>query len=201
MTNTNSDWLAIALAVLSFATILIAGLKTDLLRERPGMDAPYSFRKFQLWIWTLIIAPGFCLNWGFGIAPEGTTLPYLNNTALILLGISAATTLTAEMVSSTGVSTNASLAANNQPAVPLKVNSARTQFWNDILKDDSGQLSVVRLQQLIFTFAYAGIYIAMFSAKNENGQMLFAYPEFGSNAFVLMGISAGTYVVGKGLRK
>ena len=68
-------------------------------------------------------------------------------------------------------------------------------FWKDILMDDNGQFSVTRLQQLIFTFAYVLVFISSFF-YNE-----LEYPEFQQNAFILMGISTGTYLVGKGLKR
>ena len=80
--------------------------------------------------------------------------------------------------------------------MPLKPDLTGISFWTDILKDDSGQLSIVRLQQLIFTFAYVVIFLSSFFASNMK-----EYPVFGENAFVLMGISAGTYLIGKGLKK
>jgi len=79
---------------------------------------------------------------------------------------------------------------------PLKKYAGSSKsFWKDILMDDSGQFSITRLQQLIFTFAYVLVFISSFF---YNG---LEYPEFQQNAFVLMGISTGTYLVGKGLKK
>jgi len=79
---------------------------------------------------------------------------------------------------------------------PLKkyMDSSKS-FWKDILMDDSGQFSITRLQQLIFTLAYVLVFISSFFYNNLD------YPDFQQNAFVLMGISTSTYLVGKGLKR
>ncbi|HEX6180183.1 MAG TPA: hypothetical protein VFZ47_03010, partial [Chitinophagaceae bacterium] len=153
----NVQIISIILAVASFLALLIVGVRTDLLREAPGK--PYSFRKFQLWIWSTIICPLFSLHWGF----HSSDVPDLNQTSLILLGISGATTIVGEMISSTQVSGAA--------AGPLKalriVAPASSNFWQEILQDDKGQISLVRLQQLIFTFIFIAVFIFLFFEKME----------------------------------
>ena len=140
--------ISILLAVISFLTIFILAWRTDLLKELP--KNVYSFRKFQLWLWTLVICPLFCLNWG--CHPEN--IPDLNQTALILLGISAGTTVVGEMVSAT--------------QTPSKATKLDTKgFWKDILSDEDGQVSLARLQQLIFTFVFIVIFIFRFFDNNE----------------------------------
>ena len=80
--------------------------------------------------------------------------------------------------------------------MPLKSDLQGGNFWTDILKDAHGQLSMARLQQAIFTFVYAIIFISQFIKA-----VFETYPYFEPNAYVLMGISAGTYLFGKSLRK
>jgi len=78
----------------------------------------------------------------------------------------------------------------------LKSNSTTTQgFWIDILLDDNGQFSVGRLQNLLFTLIYITVYISLFF---KNGM---EYPDFDNTAYVLMGISSGGYLIGKGMNK
>jgi hypothetical protein len=120
-----------------------------------------------------------------------------------LLGISSVTTLTAEVISSTQEANRTAMLAKGANPPSLKaLNVPSTNFWSDILKDDSGQFSVLRLQQLLFTFAYVGIYVTMFFTVDKTGKdSIMSYPDFDTNAFILMGISSGTYLVGKGLNK
>ena len=59
-------------------------------------------------------------------------------------------------------------------------------FLSDILSDEQG-MNVHRLQMLIWTVVYAGIFIYESVKKG-------AFPDFDPEAFVLMGISSATYV-------
>jgi hypothetical protein len=176
--------ISIFISILVFLAILIVGWRTDLLKEGNMESKPYSFHKFQLWLWTLIICPSFALYWGRVSGHQ----PDINVTGLVLLGISGGTTAVAQII-------NTSQKANPVANPLLKsLTVLTTGFWSDILKDDTGQLSIGRLQQLIFTFIYIGIYIFMFFPEMK-------YPIFEQNSFVLMGISTGTYLIGKGMNK
>lgn len=170
------------LAILSFSLILYVGISKDMLRSY-GPNTPFSFHKFQAWLWTLLICPCFSLNWGF----LNTNTPTINKTATILLGISFGTGLTGEII-------NAVHASAPSPTMILKIRSVSKSFWIDILTGDDGQISIGRLQQFIFTILYVVIYLVMFFPCKR-------YPDFGDNAFVLMGISTGTFLLSKGLHK
>ncbi|MFT5780480.1 MAG: hypothetical protein ACI837_003442 [Crocinitomicaceae bacterium] len=193
--------IGISLAVISFGAVLYLGLKTNLLHTAPiatgdTTHRPYSFSRFQLWLWTLVICPVFALFWGF----SAELTPIINTTALILLGIPAATAVTSAVVASAQVSSikQANTVAGADPATPvtgLKQHRDTSSFWNDMITDDNGQVSIGRLQHLIFTFLFVAIYIATFFNDMEK------YPIFGQEVFVLMGISSGTYLIGKGLNK
>lgn len=174
--------IAIGLAIACFLFILILGLKSYLLQEAGAPGKPYSFHKFQLWIWTLVILPAFILHWGY--VPGH--IPSINQTSLILLGISGATTMTAEMINDVQKKTT----TPSLKAVHLNT----TGFWRDLLMDDNNQLSIGRLQQLIFTFVYVVIYISSFVPE-------MIYPDFDPSTYILMGISTGTFLLGKGLNK
>lgn len=174
--------ISVILAGLCFLLILFLGLRSNLLKETHEPGKPYSFHKFQLWIWTLVIIPAFVLHWGY---TQGH-IPSINQTSLILLGIAGATTMTAEVITA---------AQKTSTAPSLKaVNLATSGFWTDLLKDDGNQLSIGRLQQLIFTFVYVVIYVSAFFPAMQ-------YPDFDQTTYILMGISTGTFLVGKGLNK
>ena len=61
--------ISVLLAILCFSLIFLIGILTNILREEKGGSKiekkPYSFSRFQLWLWTLILSPAFVLNWGF----------------------------------------------------------------------------------------------------------------------------------------
>jgi len=78
----------------------------------------------------------------------------------------------------------------------LKMHQTSKSFFIDLISDDSGQLSLGRLQQLIFTIVFVVMYLTTFFSKE-----LQILPEFENEVFVLMGISSGTYLVSKGMKK
>jgi hypothetical protein len=177
--------ISIIVAIVIFAICAFVAFMTTLLRETNSKTSPYSFSRFQLWLWTLIICPAFVLNWGF----KNTNLPQINQTSLILLGITVGIALTAGIVT-------ASQKASAKATTLLKSTSTTTQgFWIDILLDDSGQFSVGRLQNLLFTLIYITVYVSLFF---KNGM---EYPNFDNTAYVLMGISSGGYLIGKGMNR
>lgn len=187
-TSTSANTVSIILAIVVTIIMLLDVALTPLLRESPDQlpaapaKPPFSFSRFQLFLWTLVIAPLFVLHWAHSCLPPCQDM--INQTALILLGISAGTTVSAGIVTS--------VQKTAAPPAPAKANRTSVNFWTDILIDNNGQFSIVRLQQLIFTIIYLGIFITEFFAK-------FQFPDFGSNAYILMGISTGAYVVGKSL--
>jgi len=177
---------SIILALLVTIIMLVVAFRTELLRESPPAPQsppiipPYSFSRFQLFLWTLVILPLFALHWG----KLGLAEPMINNTALILLGISAATTVSAGVVSSAQ--------QNATTPAPVKANQPSAGFWADVLADNNGNFSIARLQQLVFTIIFIGIFITEFFPTR-------VFPTFDNNVFVLMGISTGSYVLGKSL--
>lgn len=174
--------LPIVIAVLIFGLANFVGFKTNLLRESNDPKSPYSFSNFQLWWWTVIITPLFVLYWGAGNQPD------LNNTGLILLGISGGTILSSSAIAAFQMT---------KKVTPLKaLSKGSVNFLVDILSDDNGKLSVSRLQQLLFTLIYGVIFISSFF---KNGSM--KYPDFDENAYILMGISSGTYLIAKSMNR
>jgi hypothetical protein len=191
--------ISIILAIVCAGAIVWIGIKTNILRESSLPGSPYSWSRFQLWLWTLVISPLFILYWGF----EAQSMPELNDTCLILLGISVGGTLISGIVSSV-LDSYIKKDKDGNPVdekgnllgikAPLKKYQDSKSFWADILMDDNGQFSITRLQQFIFTLAYALVFISSFFSEMD-------YPDFQSNAFILMGISTGTYLVGKGMKR
>ena len=78
----------------------------------------------------------------------------------------------------------------------LKMHQVSKSFFIDLISGDDGQISLARLQQLIFTMTFLIIYLSSFF-----GAELGILPKFGNEVFVLMGISSGTYLVSKGMNK
>lgn len=192
--------ISLILAIGSFGLILFIGLRTDILREAPPQDLTgnrmYSLGRFQLWIWTLVICPIFALFWGFNHLHAID----LNVTGTLLLGIPSGVALTSNVIASTqsgNISAEDHATAMATPnAGVLKMHQTSKNFFVDLISDDSGNLSLGRLQQLIFTCLFVVIYITTFFSVNMQ-----SLPEFQNEVFILMGISSGTYLVAKGLNK
>lgn len=190
--------ISIIVAFIAFALVLILGLKTRLLREKDIPGSPFSLSKFQLWIWTAILCPAFILHWGY----HGDT--HINNTFLILIGISASVALTSGIITQANAAKNNADMAKGMAMTPMKANGSSAGFWIDLLKGDSDTLSVERLQHLVFTFVYICIYVAYFCTWQPtpvSSPGLMNFIEFDSLAYVLMGISSAGYLVGKGVNR
>lgn len=78
----------------------------------------------------------------------------------------------------------------------LKMHQVSKSFFIDLISGDDGQLSLGRLQQLIFTMVFLVIYVSTFFSSEMS-----TLPDFGAQVFTLMGISSGTYLVSKGMNK
>ncbi|MFY7813916.1 MAG: hypothetical protein ACOVRK_01880 [Chryseobacterium taeanense] len=177
--------ISIILSIVIAIIIMLVAFRTNLLRETNVSNSPFSFSRFQVWLWTLIIIPAFVLNWGF----VNSDLPRINETAIILLGMSLGVTVTSAIIS------NVQKATKDAKAQFFKSDGESKGFWIDILLDDNGQLSNLRLQNLVFTFVYVVIYVGLFFSKGKQ------YPDFDQTAYALMGISSSAYLLGKSLRK
>jgi hypothetical protein len=170
-----------------------------LLRETSLTNSKFSFSKFQLWLWTLIICPIFCLHWGFNA--DTPNFEYINGTSLVLLAISGGVTLTSTVIKQAQLSaskTNSQYLSNNNLRELKAESTASKGFFADILSDDNGQFSIGRLQNFIFTMIYVVIYATYFFKHEKN------YIDFGkdsSNVYLLMGISSTTYLIARGLFK
>lgn len=182
---------SVILAVLVAILILFIAVKTDILKAG-GAHTPYSFSKFQLLLWTLVICPLFAVHWGFHYAD--TDFRIINDTSLILLGIALGTTITSTVIDHTQLA-----AQRRNPAANLAVlkvtNTSTSNFWADILSGDDNNPSIQRLQNLVFTLIFIVIYVATFFKKEMQ------YPEFDQTAYILMGISSGGYLIGKGMNR
>ena len=68
-----------------------------------------------------------------------------------------------------------------------------------LIADEKGYASMSRFQFLIFTFVIAGGLIYM-TLRVVCGTAGAAFPEVNSGVLVLLGISGGSYAIGKGLQ-
>ncbi|KAA5532149.1 hypothetical protein F0919_15220 [Taibaiella lutea] len=141
---------------------------------------PYSYSRLQLLWWTFLVFASF-----ISILIASGTIPTLDSSTLILLGIGALTTASARIVDISDEANQANnIQANNivtplpnlnQPAdpnqpvqavapapvpatPPLSKNKPSQGFWLDILSDNNG-ISIHRLQALVFNLLFGTWFI------------------------------------------
>ena len=66
-----------------------------------------------------------------------------------------------------------------------------------LISEDNGHASMSRFQLLIFTFVVAISLVELVEANKANNE----FPKIDSSVLTLLGISASTYAVGKGIQK
>jgi hypothetical protein len=161
---------------------------------------PYSWSRVQLAWWSIIVLTSFItILIGKGAAPE------LNQSTVILIGISAATIAAARVIDTSDQSPVTLIAADKKP-----------NFFRDIISDDSGP-NIHRFQTVVFNLAF-GVYfiwyvlnhINLSSAqicdlyankptmtdvfKNCIDQSLnYIMPDIQPNNLILLGLSSATY--------
>lgn len=217
--NSSHQTISIVLSILVFGIILFVGIKfSSILKETVTSDdskkVAYSFSKFQIWLWTLVIIPAFILHWGITDTIE------ITKTELILLAISSGSAITSsviknylflnnpaevykftqwfpkKMIVETETKEGKVVPKEGEDQKPvMKELTGFFAFLYEILSDDHGKLSIARLQNLMFTIVFIVIYITMFI-----NVCFKVYPNFAdenSNVFLLMGISTSGYLLAR----
>ncbi|RYY41671.1 MAG: hypothetical protein EOO08_00660 [Chitinophagaceae bacterium] len=161
----------------------------DLTQPHPH---PYSWSRVQLGWWTIIILSSFIAIIWDGYIPAGSTVrvyeaPTLNNAAVVLLGISALTTVAAR-----------TLDANAAPVVqPADARGSGQNFVLDILSDNVG-VSISRFQTVVFNFVFGIWYIReVLSHLGDFTNPSLVMPDISQNNLILLGMSSATYAVMK----
>lgn len=167
----------------------------DISKAKPQ---PYSWSRVQLAWWTIIVLTCFIT-----VLIKYHSAPELNQSTVILLGISAATIATARVIDVSEI---------NDPQITNRSQDAKgTNFFLDILSDHNG-VSIYRFQTVVFNFVfgvwfittvlnnlvsandvicagYAGKELAACMARPQD----YIMPVIGSNNLILLGLSSATY--------
>jgi len=171
-------WLLIfAIVAVAFITLwTLRKNKSQILRDAGTGIAlpPFSLARSQMAFWTVIILISILWVWY-----DKGYLVSVTSQVLMLLGISAGTTVTANLIDNADL-TNAKIKSRHQDS-----NSSQSFFLN-IVSDQKG-LSIHRFQNVIFSLSI-GLYFLYEVIKNNR------IPELDENLMVLMGISSGTYL-------
>lgn len=163
-------WVALGLMAGLLALFVLLVVMTNILRRRGDKckdDCPFSLSRFQMAVWTFVIAGCLLAIW---LITGDLMVP---DSALVLMGISAATGLGAIMI-------------GDPPAQPGSGKFSLHQFLIDILSDKGG-VSFHRFQLLVFTAVSVLVFISQ--AIDE-----LAMPELPASLLLLMGISSGLYL-------
>ena len=157
-----------------------------------AVKKPYSYSRVQLAYWTIIILSCF-----ISIYLVTGQIPDFNNSSLILLGISAGTTVTASLIDVSDQSKN----------IHLSQDDPGKNLFLDILSDKNG-ISINRLQTVIFNMVFGfwfmqnflhnintcyDIKVAVNACNGCIAQINQIIPIVTPNNLILLGASSGTY--------
>lgn len=173
------EWaVGLAAIVLLVVAMIFSGRHGAILRDEkpaglPSRQRLYSLGRTQLAFWTTLVVGGFI----FLYITTGQFWGLLNNTALALLGISAATT---------ALSGVADLAPSPPPSANPPPPQQHVGFLTDIVSDAYG-MNIHRVQMVIWTVVFGFVFLKQLLTQ-------FSFPQFDATTFGLMGISSATYV-------
>ena len=173
-------------AILALISLIVAAVlfirfaqTSDILRDSPiailpaGAARPYSLARCQMAFWFFLVMGGVVFIWLVTKEYNHT----VTQQTLILLGISAATGLSA-----TSIDRN----KENVPPVSAAVPPVHVTFLHDLLTDANGH-TFHRYQIFLWTLVLGIFYVvAVYRTV--------ATPNFDANLLTLMGISSGTYL-------
>ncbi|MBC7862177.1 MAG: hypothetical protein IAF38_04330 [Bacteroidia bacterium] len=171
-------WVGLGLLVVGSIYLLWDQNALRDISDQKGENKPYSYARVQMWWWTLII-----LGTWFGVYAAKGVYWEMNSTCLVLLGISAATTVSGRMVDTRQDSSNTTRHQDLHASQGIIM---------DILSDEHG-LSIHRFQAFVFNVAYGlSFVVTVFSDLNKG-----SFPEYSSTILALLGTSSGTYLAMK----
>ncbi|MDN3550027.1 hypothetical protein [Mucilaginibacter aquaedulcis] len=139
--------------------------------------APFNLTKVQFGFWTVIISSVYIyLSLCKGDCASGS----INQTALVLMGIFAGTTVASSVIDKNEINDNR----------PRYQNSPSQGFFIDILSDSNG-ISISRFQNLIWTIIAMVVYLYKVSLVTSGCDL----PELSNTILALTGISSATFVI------
>jgi len=191
--------------LLLLLTIIYLSVRYDMLKDdSTAIPKPYSYARVQLTWWTFIVLSCLITT----IILTGS-IPDLDRSTLIVLGIGALTTGSARIIDvsdtnavNTVNAANAAIKAAGVGALvpahaPLNRNQAGSDFILDILSDKTG-VSIHRLQAVIFNLVFGLHFLYRFvmntaglhTGSGANGII----PVISDNNLVLLGLSSTAYL-------
>ncbi|MCX6316245.1 MAG: hypothetical protein NTW29_03070 [Bacteroidetes bacterium] len=140
---------------------------------------PYSLSRTQLAIWITIIG---CV-YTYAVLWDDLPLISINNTALLLMGISGGTFAAGAILDTSEIEQN----------IPRHQDVYRKgNFFKDILSDKNG-ISIHRFQNVVWTIIAIFVYFYKFSNPVKGSEK--GLPDLDQTLLALTGISSATYLV------
>lgn len=174
-------------ALCLIGALALLARSTALLRDFPGkypggeLLAPYSLARVQLALWAVLVFFGFVFIW----LVLGQANGILNESILVLLGISATTGLVATQMPRRAAAPPGAAGA----PVPAAETPASQGFLRDILHDGAGP-ALPRIQMVAWTVLLAVI----FAWNVATG---FVFYDFDTYLLIMIGIAGSSYVAFK----
>ena len=137
-------------------------------------ERSYSLSKFQILLWTLVI--GFLTIYVFMVTHE---LLVFSKEIVVLLGISGASSVSSRVLG---------IRRSRKEGTPAHT-EGREPRWTDLFME-SGEVSLQKLQMFLWTLILAYIVI-------DTTVRTMSTPAISAELLALMGVSHGTYVIGK----
>src|ERR1051325_3748505 len=165
-------FLFLALLLAALAVLIYLCRTKGLIRSGdpalPTTKRPYSLALFQMAFWFFLVICAYVFVWMIN-----DELDTITESVLALIGIGAATAL-----GSAGIDGGKDTAGTGGPS---------QGFMTDVLRDNSGSVSLHRFQMFVWTLVLGIIFVA--SVYHD-----LAMPQFSATLLGLMGISSGTYL-------
>lgn len=164
--------------VLSIAVIFFER-RFHMLRDlSQATPQPYSWSRVQLAWWSVIILSAF-----MGILLKTGNAPTLNESTLVLLGISGATTTVARVIDVSDMTNSTALRHQDCKS---------ENFILDIISDSNGA-SIHRFQTLVFNLGFGCWFVYQVLKNFNNADINTIIPDIGTNNLILLGLSSATY--------
>lgn len=165
--------------------------KTGLIREPDNLPSglgPFSLAQTQLAFWTVIIVGGFIYLTILTGLPNS-----LNDSSLLLLGITGGTTGVASFIDSIKKGTFTATETSVTDINSMRFVKPRRGFLRDI-SSDGANLNVQRAQTIMWNLVL-GVYFVWYVVTNK------AMPVFSNTLLTLAGVSSLVYLSSKGPEK
>lgn len=177
-----TTFVAMLLAVTYFD--LSRGMLRDTNTQLKPIQRPFSLASVQVAWWKVIILTSLITI----IFVRGE-IPTLNNSVLILLGISIGTTATAKLIDLNDMENRPKARHQNLKSEGLLI---------DLLSDEKG-ISLQRFQAVVLnlTFGFWFIYKVLENLAFSEGPINGVMPDIENNNLILLGLSSATYAAFK----